>query len=308
MSDVAFLRETELALMNAPFEADGWKKAISMVASATGSGAAHLAAFGGPLLMSLDMFVGREADRIDDYFADSALCGAANWRINCIGEPMTIQHERHYDEVRALGGASLYDQAVREIDMEYGCQSTLFSDERNFLGLCLIRSRREGKTDDILFNRFKHLIQHVQRSVRVQLALDGEAAELMLGELSTMNCRTVLLDRHGCLTAISANAEPLFEAQGPARLDGLSFGLRHREENRQLHRAMGRLLAEHPDSPRVHQVRTGRCQRHPDGRWKLSIVRLPDSSSGLGFGPALAVSFHPVSSDPSNGGAGQALN
>ena len=44
--------------------------------------------------------------------------------------------------------------------------------------------------------------------MRVQLALDGEAAELMLGELATIHCKVVLLDRHGCLSAVSGSADP----------------------------------------------------------------------------------------------------
>jgi len=308
MSDVAYLRETELALMNAPFQPDGWRTAIGMVATATGSGAAHLAAFGGPLLLSLDMFVGREEDRIDDYFSSPELCGASNWRISCIGEPMAIQHERHYAEARALSGSSPYDDAVAGIDMEFGCQATLLSDERNFLGLALVRGRREGPTDDIVYGRFKHLIRHVQRSLRAQLALDGEAAEIQLGELATVNCRTILLDRHGCLSAISASAEPLFEGDGPARLDGLTFGLRHRDENRGLHRAMGRLLSKRSDAPFVHEMRAGRTSSHPDGQWTLSLIRLPDRPNCLGFGPALALSFHPLSGKAAQSGAGQALN
>lgn len=308
MSDVAYLRETELALMNAPFEENGWKRAIEMVARATGSGSAHLAAIGGPVLMPLDIFVGREADRIDDYFAAPELCGASNWRIACIGAPMTIQHELHYAQARALAGAGAYDDAVASLDMRFGCQSALINDERNFLGLALIRSQREGQTDDIVYGRFRHLLGHVQRAVRVQLALDGEAAELMLGELATTHGKVVLLDRHGCLSAVSGSAEPLLEDPGPARLDGLAFGLRDREENRQLHHAMGRLLSGRDGAPMVHQMRAGRTPCSPDGRWKLSLIRLPDRPHGLGFDPALALSFQPLAGSSANSDTGQAFN
>jgi hypothetical protein len=306
MSDVAYLRETELALMNAPFQEDGWKRAIEMVAKATGSGAAHLAAIGGPALMPLDIFVGREADRIDEHFSAPELCGAANWRIASIGAPMTIQHERHYAEARALGGTGPYDEGVAAIDMQLGCQSALLNDDRNFLGLALIRSQREGPTDDVVYGRFQHLLRHVQRAVRVQLALDGEAAELMLGELATATCKIVLLDRHGCLSAVSGSAEPLLDDPGPARLDGLAFGLRDREENRQLQRAMGRLLSRRADAPMVHQMRAGRAPCSPHGRWKLSLVRLPDRAHGLGFDPALALSFQPLAARAGPSGSGRA--
>lgn len=295
MQDVAYLRETELALMNAPFDAGGWSKAIGMVATATGSGAAHLAALGGPLLLPLDMFVGRDADKVDRYFSRPELCGAANWRITSIGAPMSIQHEGHYAQARALGGTADYDDAVADFDMALGCQSTLIHDERNFLGLALIRSRLEGPSDEVVLARFRHLLRHVQRSVRVQLALDGEAAEMLLGDMSTIHCRTVLLDRHGCLCAMTQSAEAMVEEDGPARLAGMSFELRDNRENRQMHAAMRRLLAsDSTEGPQIHQMPIGRSADAPAGNMRLTIVRLPHREHGLGFDAHLAMTFRPL--------------
>ncbi|QDP19021.1 hypothetical protein [Sphingomonas xanthus] len=294
--------------MNAPFEEDGWKRAMELVAGATGSGAVHLAAIGGPMMMPLDIFVGREAHRVDEVFSAPELCGEGNWRLRAVGDLMTIQHERHYAEARKRGGTSAYDDAVSMLDMQLGCQSTLISDQHNFLGLALIRGRREGATDDVVYGRFAHLLHHVQRAVRVQLAMDGEAAEVMLGELATVDCRVILLDRHGCLSAVSSRAEALLDEVGPARLEGLSVALRNRDENRQLHQAMGRLLAKSAHAPVVHQMRAGRTACAPHGRWKLSLIRLPDRPHGLGFDPALAISFQPLAQQPAAFEAGQALH
>lgn len=296
MSDVAFLRETESALLNAPFQADGWHQAIDMVARATGSPSANLVAIGGPLLMPLNMFTGRAAQQATDYFANPALWGSCNWRVQSSGEPMSIQYERHYALARSAGGTADYDDAVSDLDMQFGCQSALISDSRNFLGLAIFRGRREGPSTEIVLDRFRHLLKHVQRAVRVQLALDGEAAELMLGDLASVHCRTVLLDRHGCLNAVTPLGEDLFDEGGPARLDGLAFGLRDPAEDRQMHRAMARLLAAANDThgPQLHEMRAGRSAADPAGRWRLFIVRLPQRRSGLGFDAQLAISFRPV--------------
>lgn len=296
MSEAAFLRETEQALMNAPFETDGWHRAIDMVAQATASPSANLVAIGGPLLMPLNMFTGRDSERAATYFSNPALWGSCNWRVQSSGEPMSIQHERHYSAARSAGGTADYDDAVSDLDMQFGCQSALISDSRNFLGLAIFRGRSEGPSSDIVLSRFRHMLRHVQRAVRVQLALDGEAAELMLGDLASVHCRTVLLDRHGCLCAVTPVGEELFEEDGPARLDGLAFGLREPSEDRQVHRAMARLLAAANDmhGPQLHEMRAGRSAAHPLGRWRLFIVRLPQSRHGLGFDAQLAISFRPA--------------
>lgn len=295
MTGRAYLRATELALMNAPFEQDGWRKAIAMVAHATGSESANLVALGGPLLLPLNMFVGRESEMAEDYFGRPELWGSCNWRVNSAGAPMTVQHEAHYAATRSRGGTTAYDDAVADLDMQFGCQSPLISDERNFLGLAILRGRREGPCDDVALQRFGHLIRQVHRAVRVQLALDGEAAELMLGEIATMHCRVVLIDRHGCLAALTPPAEELLEEQGPARLTGLQVRLRHRDEDRRLHRAVARLLsADDPRGPVVHEMRAGRTAEFPHGRWRLSAVRLPRCDRGLGFEAEIALTFHPL--------------
>ena len=145
LSDVALLRRTELALMNAPFDEGGWAKAIELVATATGSSSANLVAIGGPLLLPLNMFVGRDSKQAASLFERPELWGACNWRVQSAGSPMSIQHEAHYAACRAAGGTMEYDDIVSDMDMQYGCQSVLISDERNFLGLALLRGRREGR-------------------------------------------------------------------------------------------------------------------------------------------------------------------
>lgn len=296
MSDVALLRQTELALMNAPFDEGGWARAIEMVAIATGSSSANLVALGGPLLLPLNMFVGRDSQQAANLFERPELWGACNWRVRSAGSPMSIQFEAHYAACRAAGGTAEYDDIVSDMDMQYGCQSVLISDQHNFLGLALLRGRREGPTDEIVRARFQHLLFHVQRAIRVQLALDGEAAELALGEMASVNCRLFLLDRHGCLSAMTASAEALLEDDGPARLSGLSLSLRHPEEDWHMHAAMARLLRERDDcsGPQVHEMRAGRSAEFPKGRWRVALVRLPQRANGLGFEAQLAVSFTPI--------------
>lgn len=289
------LREARVALMNAPFEPDGWGRAISAIAHATGSETAHLAGIGGPMLLPLNLIVGPNADRVGAYAARQEMWGPINWRLRCVGRPMSIQHEPDYEQARALGGTSDYDDAVADIDAPFGCQAALINDESNFVGLALLRGSREGRCDDVVLKRFGYLVRLLQRAVRVQLALDGEAAALMLGGMTTAECRLMLLDRHGCLSALTPAAESLLE-EGVAKLAGLSLRLRDEAEDRQLHQAMARLLGDtdDPRTPQVHEMRIARSPEHPGGRWRLSIVRLLDRPDGLGFNARLALNFRPV--------------
>lgn len=290
------LRAAELALMNAPFEADGWSLALDAVARASGGSGANLVALGGPLLLPLNMFTGRESERAATYFSRPELWGACNWRVQCSGRPLSIQHDVHYSAARKAAGPSDYDDAVSDLDMQYGCQSVLLSDVTNFLGIAVFRGRREGPCDETGLSRFEHLVRQVQRSIRMQLALDGEAAELMLGEMGSVHGATILLDRQANLCALSKAAEQLFEQVGPLVLSGLAVELRNRTENHHFQQALKRLLSSDGHSgPLVHQSRVGRSADNPAGGWRLFIVRLPARPHGLGFDPHVAVTLKPAS-------------
>ncbi len=293
-SEASFLRQTELALINAPFEPDGWRRAVAMVATATASPSANLVGMGGPMLLPFNIFSGPDQQRSERYFADPALWGACNWRVNCTTVPMAIQHEAHYRAARALGGTADYDDAVSDLDIPYGCQSAIMMGQGGFVGLAVMRGRRDGPCDEHSLARFRKLTLTLQRAIRVQLAVDGEAGELMLGDMDGLSSATILLDRHGNLCALTRRAEDLFEAEGPLALNGLSVRLRNRDEDRSCHRAMARLLGHGGEGPHVHQMRAGAGANGLRAAWMLYLVRLPARDHGLGFDPHLAMTLKPL--------------
>jgi len=289
---MALLNQAKQAVLNAPFERDGWGQAIELVARACGAPAANLVGFGGPAAFSVNLFSGPDSARAERYFARPALWGQCNWRVNSAGRPLSIQHDAHYAIYRKLAKTSDYDDAVSDLDMQFGCQSALISDSRTFLGLALLRGRREGPCDADSLARFSELIRHVHRAVRVQIALAGEAAELMMGDLGAMTSAMVLVDRYGCVCALTPAAEPLADEDGPFRLCGLTFQLRDPEENRRIQAAMTRLLTkEDVAGSGVFQMRAGRTHADPTAPWGVSLVRLPRREHGLGFDPHFALTF-----------------
>jgi len=282
------LREAELSILNAPFEERGWERALVAIAEATGSHAAQLLGIGGPLLVPLNIFVGPPAS-FRNYIGDPELHGRCNWRVGSTTVPMAIQHEEHYRAYRSTQPTSDYDDAASEMDIPFGCQSALILDEHNLLGLAVLRGRRDGPCDDEVLSRFAHLRHQVSRAVQTQIALDGEASQLMLGNLHSLQGATILLDRHGCIAAMSPSAEALFTEGGPFRLSGITVELRDRRENEQLNMMLARVFqAEY--SSHVERARIGRRPSDPAGRWGLFVTRLPRRlDHGLGFDPYVAL-------------------
>lgn len=285
-----------MAILNAPFEKGGWARALERLSRACGGSGANLVGFGGPLGISVNLFTGRNCDSAGRYFNQDHLWGDSNWRVMTAGRPMTVQHDSHYAAYRHGAVTADYDDAVSDLDMQFGCQSALISDSRTFLGLALFRGRREGACDSDTLKGFSALIRDVQRSLRAELALQGEASEMMVADAAALSSATVLIDRHGCICALTPSAEQLAGAGGPMSLCGLSFHLRNRAEDRQVQAAMRRLLVsrEEPGGCRVFEMPVGRDKSSPRGRWMLHLILLPASEHGLGFDPQLAATFRPL--------------
>lgn len=286
MSDSAFLRETELAILNAPFEERGWDRAVHRIVEATGSKAGHLLGMGGPLLLPLNVFAG-DVPGVERYLGDPRFHGATNWRVGSVTVPMAIQHEADYAAYRQAQDTADYDDAASDLDIMYGCQSALLVDAQNMLGIALLRGRRDGPCTPETLSRFALLRRQLARAVRMQMALDGEAAEMMVGGAEPLHGATLLLDRHGSLCALSPVAEPLFEEGGPLKLVGLGVELANRSENGGFQKALARLLASDGyRDPVVYEMHVGSGRR-----WRLFAVRLPRREDGLGFEPHVALTL-----------------
>jgi hypothetical protein len=255
-----------------------------------GGSAANLVGLGGPMLLPFNLFTGKMADRAQSYFTNPELWGPGNWRVGSSAQPMTIQHDSHYGAYRRQHGQALsadYDDAVSDVDMQHGCQAVLMADQEHFLGLAIMRGRMEGRCDHSALFAFERIIRHAQRAVRVHLALDGEAGELLVDNWADRTLPMLVLDRFGGLCAMTAVGEELLEEEGPLSLRGISIAARDRREDRHFQSVLARLLriGEGDVGPHLHQMMVGR----PDRRWKLSILRLPRRPHGLGFDPHVIV-------------------
>ena len=175
--------------------------------------------------------------------------------------------------------------------MQFGCQAVVLGDESMFLGIAMMRGRREGPCTAETLADFTALLRPLQRAVRMQLALDGEAGELMLGDMAGLHGATILLDRLGSLIAMTPTVESAFEADGPLTLVGLAVRVRDPGLDRQFQRALARLLkSDDAVSASLHQMRISSGARS----WQLGIMRLPDREHGLGFDPHLAVTLRAI--------------
>lgn len=287
MRSIAPEEQARLAILNAPFEERGWERAVSAICEATDCHGAHLLGVGGPLVLPLNIVSGLD-EKIHKYLGNAHLHGRVNWRVSSATVPMAIQHDLHYAAYRNANDTADYDDAASDLDMPFGCQAVVLGDESMFLGIAMMRGRREGRCTAETLASFAAVLRPLQRAVRMQLALDGEAAELMLGDMDALHGATILLDRLGSLAAMTRAAEPAFEDDGPLTLAGLAVRLRDPAQDGRFQRSLARLLqCTDPLSAPLHQM----CVSFGARSWQLVIMRLPDREHGLGFDPHLAVTL-----------------
>ena len=246
------------------------------------------------MLLALNLFTGKMADQATRHFANPSLWGSCNWRVGASSQPLTIQHDKHYRAYRRQHGGALtadYDDVVSDLDMQFGCQSVLMADQEHFLGLAITRGKLEGPCDPSAIFVFERIIRHAQRAVRVHLALDGEAGEILVGNWEERRGPMIVLDRFGGVCAMTSAGEALLDERGPLTLRGVSLAARHPRENRALQAALSRLLAmrEVTVGPQVHQMNAGCSEARPQGTWRLTLMRFPQLPHGLGFDPHLLI-------------------
>lgn len=288
------VRAAELAFLNAPFEHDGWERALRCLATATGSAVAQLCGGGAGLALSFNLFSDERHDP-HRHLVNPLLYGPENWRINCAsGGARSIQDERHYAAYRSANPTTFYDDAVSDLDLPFGCQSPLILEPNGGLvGLALLRSSRDGTCTHDTVATFARIARQAHRGIRMLIALGQERGEQMLAGVASREM-TLLLDRHGRLIAMTEAAEALFDCPDGLRLDGLNVHLAGAAEDRSLCAAMGRLLAsDGVDGPVLHQCQVGASAAQPDGCWQLFVTRIPAGHDLFGVEAQLALTLRP---------------
>ena len=220
---------------------------------------------------------------------------------------MTIQHDGHYRAYRRQHGPALtadYDDVVSDLDMQYGCQAVLLADQEHFLGLAH-HARADGRPMRRL------------GPVRIQPGHPACAARGAGPPGARWRGRRADGWRLGRSELADACAGPV---RRPLRHDssrgdvaGGRWARCRSGESRSRHAtgaktaafqaALARLLRVGDDAvgPHLHQMVVGRSDRNPNGRWRLSIIRLPRRPHGLGFDPHLVICARPLGDGPKAG-------
>lgn len=294
--DSLFAREAgeiENAFLAAPFEEDGWSKALRLFARRTRSSRAQLLGLGDEatlfnVMPDIDPAYQREFLEIEGWRPE------VNWRVAASGRPLEILSEAHYDIARQHSGSDEYEEHVRRWDGVHGCQTTLVEGEGLLVGLAALRSERDGRTEKRDRKLFAAGATHALAAVRMQRAMAQRGAQMTVAAFDAIGVAAFLIDRHGAVAALSAAAEAIVGDRegGALRLRRGRPGATRRDADARFQAALGRALGGASADGAMQQCWIGppRDGATGSGRGVLcEFFRLPYRDWDFGFEPRVLI-------------------
>jgi DNA-binding CsgD family transcriptional regulator len=277
------------AFATAPFLADGWDRALRLMASAVGSTRGQLLATG-DRHVDFNWVTDVSPDYFADFVAIDAFRADVSYRVAAIAAPMQVTHEKHYDAVRAIHTDEDYIAHVRRFDGEDGAQVVLDNQAGRMFGLAVINARGDGRTTPKGRALLARLAPHALAAIRAQIAIESQGALLVQGSLEALGLAVMLLDKQGRVCAMTPAAERL--------IDGSTCQLRDRIPHL-VTPALDRTFQN-----RIHAILAGSLDWPGDiwahtneGPLLVQVTRLPRVDWSLGFAAAAVTFRRPLGPD-----------
>ena len=196
------------AFENAVVEPNGWGTALELLAEATGSMRAQLVGFGGSHALPFNWITNisdghmRLFEQLDGY------APSVNFRVAADrAARREIVFERDYDAVIPDLQHDGYRDFCEQAEMPFGCQAMLVEGEGGAVGMALLRSQRDGRTDERIRDMFRHASIAARVAVRMQVALEQQGNLLISNSLEAMSAACLLFDGCGRLRTATETAE-----------------------------------------------------------------------------------------------------
>jgi DNA-binding CsgD family transcriptional regulator len=212
MASLAEVERVASAFDQAPLDPGRWNDALAGLASLTGSSRAELIGLSRENGFAAFDWISGDRDGLGDQaLAIGAYDGGVNFRVAAsfqAGE-MTVVDERHYDAVRPRLTSDLYIEFSERTDIPFGCQTSLLVDPDHFVGLAILKSRADGRSSEDQRAAFAAVAPRVRAAVKLQMAMEAQGRQMVLGAFDAVSTKALLVDRHGRVQAVTPAADRL---------------------------------------------------------------------------------------------------
>lgn len=204
----------------AGFGLASWEAALDGLAAATGSKGGQLVGIGSGTTAAFNLMTGVPPEAGEAFLTVGGGDPAVNSRVR-IG--LRAAELEVLDETAFTTDADMrlnpeYGAWGRMWDLRYACLTNLVKSPDRHVGLSLVRGERQGHVDATEKRAFAAIAAHAGVAVRTQLALDGQALQLLTGAMEAVRAAVFFCDSAGRTRTMTAAAEALVAAGDVIRL------------------------------------------------------------------------------------------
>ena len=280
------------AFYSAALSQDGWYQALEGLAEATGSANGELIGLGANAAVPFNIFTNIDSAFVADFVAAGGGDPQLNPRVNAgiKAPPLKVLAESDFISPDEHKRHPHYQEFAFKWGIPYSCLTTLERTDDLLIGLAVGRNKTQGHITDGQKQVFQSIAPHVRAAVRMQIALEGEGAALLVGALDSMSMPAFIYDRTGVVRAMTPAAEKLLGSERGLQMRLGQLAAINPADDRVLNDAIKNALQGRAagSAPVMHTVII-RKEQSPLPLLVLDVIALPARQFELGFAPRVMV-------------------
>lgn len=173
-----------------------------------------------------------------------------------------------------------YAEVCRKFDVGFGPQMNLQRTENQYVGLAVLRRRREGHGTAADGAALDALAPYILDAVRLRRSIEDQGALIVRDAMEAMGVAAFLCDGWGRVSRMTPSAEALVGPAGPLVLKNAALAFRTDEQSRRLQEAVAEATANASTPMRTIAASVGRGERVV-----VQVSPLPLTPGLMGFAP-----------------------
>lgn len=288
------------AFYSAAFDARGegkagvqaWHSALEGLARATGSSVGELICVGPNAAVPVNIMTNVDPGFHEAFVAAGGGDPDINPRIGAgmKAPPLKSLAESDFITPDEYKRNAHYQEFAIPWGIPFICASVLERSQGLMIGLAVARTQQQGHVSERERAVFESVAPHVRAAVRMQIALEGQAATLLAGALEALSMPAFVCDRAGRVQALTPAAEQLVASDRGLQLRLGELYATHPADAKALKDAIGgAVTARRASGPSALQTVILRGDGLHEPSVVLDIVTLPSQDFEFTFAPRVLI-------------------
>ncbi|HEX6929597.1 MAG TPA: helix-turn-helix transcriptional regulator [Gammaproteobacteria bacterium] len=199
------------AFYDAALDGQGWGRALEGLAEATGSSVGELIGLGSNAAVPFNILTNAKPGFEKEFVASGGGDPRINPRVNAgMNAPvLKVLAESDFITPEEYKRHPHYQEFALPWEVPFICLTTLERQNGMLIGLAVARNQRQGHITSQQREVFTSLAPHVRAAVRMQMALEGQGANLLVGAMEALSIPAFVCDSSGRVQALTPAAEQL---------------------------------------------------------------------------------------------------